>query len=458
VEKLETKDTVDIVLERQQKNGEPLSIDQVNTEGRIRKDLGDIDALCNSIIKHQLIQPIVIERTSLILVAGGRRITALNRLGIKELIHAVHYIWRDEEDALRRRSVELEENLQRKDLSWQEQLEGKRLLLETLQQIHGAVIPGKQPQTNSALAAHGVTENSFGVVKLAAVLGESPATTSRDLTIANAIKEMPILKQSDTKEAAFRRMRMFNSVVGMALAAQAKKEQNKLLGSGEPQQSWTLFEGDFRDYVHQISDESVDLIHTDLPYGASVEKMSSHSGQLGFDDSRGAATSILTDVARESFRILRQNRYACFWFGFNYYPELVVSLRLAGFSISPVPVIWVKNTKSGENPNSRYSNGYEAFIVAIKGSPILMRPGASNVKTFPVVPSKDKLHVAEKPVDLVVDIIKDLVAPGAGVVDFCAGTGSTAVAAERCKCTSVLFELDPMFCKIIRNKLEVTKP
>jgi site-specific DNA-methyltransferase (adenine-specific) len=268
------------------------------------------------------------------------------------------------------------------------------------------------------------------------------------------MEALPQLKQSDTKEGAFRRMRLLNTVVGMALAAKAKLASQPVNETAKPK-GWTLYEGNFLDNSERVHDSSVDLIHTDLPYGASVEKMSSHSATLGFDDSRSTIVTLLEHVASESYRVLRNDRYAVFWFGFNYYAELVVALQHAGFSVSPVPVVWVKNTKSGENPNTRYSNSYEPLLVAVKGQPSLMRPGAGNVKTFATVPPKDKLHVAEKPVELISDILKDLVAPGAVVVDWMAGSGSTAVAAARCKCISILFEVEPAFCTIIKNRLGI---
>lgn len=438
---------------------EKLKTSSINSEGRIRQDLGDIDALCNSIKEHGLIQPIVIERNSLTLVAGGRRLTALRRLQLDALTHAVHFIWRDEEDSLRRTAAELEENLRRKELTWPEQIEGKRRLLETLQAIHGKVLPGNQPTISAKL--QGVNPNAFGVVKLAAVLGEDPSTTSRDLTLAEAVKSMPVLTKADTKGGAMRKLQMFNTVVGMAVASKKRQEQSqKPQVEGQPApalpaKQWTIHEGDFRANISSLRTESVDFIHTDLPYGSSVEKMSSHASPLGFDDSRSVAVSLLRDLAFESYRILRPDRYACYWFGFNYYQELVDTLRSVGFSVVPVPVIWVKNTKSGENPNTRYSNSYEPLLVAIKGRPMLMRPGAANVKTFPTVPPKDKLHVAEKPVALVYDIIKDLCAPRGLIVDLCAGTGSTGVAALQHKCETVLFELNPGFCKIMKSRLEV---
>jgi site-specific DNA-methyltransferase (adenine-specific) len=428
-----------------------LRIPSIDTTGRIREDLGDIDSLVNSIREYGIIQPIVVDAVTFKLVVGGRRLIACTRLGIKELVHGRDFIWRGEEDALIRVAVELEENLRRKDLTWQEQLIGKKRLLEIMKKRHGEVSQGR-PLQHGPLAQ----EQGFGVNKLASLLGESKATTSRDLQIAEAITALPQLEKCDTKEGAFRKIQLLKTVIAIALAARKKKEEQVAAntdGLEVQDTSWTLYEGDFRDYVSKIEDQSVDFIHTDLPYGANVEKMSSHISSPGFDDSRTGAVGLLGDVARESYRILRQDRYAAFWFGFNYYCEIVDALRTAGFTVADVPLIWIKNTKSGENPNTRYSNGYEACLIAVKGTPYLMRPGASNVKTFAVVSSGDKTHVAEKPVGLVRDIIADLCPPNGIVVDFCAGTGSTGVAALAYKCEVILFEKERLFCSIIRSKL-----
>src|SRR6266852_3083871 len=115
-----------------------MKIEEVLVEDRLRIDMGDIDELCNSIREFGLIQPIVLARQGNKLVAGGRRFAALQRLNTKELEHGIHYIWNYETDGLRLKAIELEENIRRKDLSWQEIVNGKAQLLQTMQQIHGA--------------------------------------------------------------------------------------------------------------------------------------------------------------------------------------------------------------------------------------------------------------------------------------------------------------------------------
>ena len=74
-------------------------IEQVITGERVRKDFGNIDELCDSIKAVGLIQPIVLNR-DFRLIAGERRLRALQRIGVKVLYHASHFIWKDELDEL----------------------------------------------------------------------------------------------------------------------------------------------------------------------------------------------------------------------------------------------------------------------------------------------------------------------------------------------------------------------
>jgi DNA modification methylase len=174
-----------------------------------------------------------------------------------------------------------------------------------------------------------------------------------------------------------------------------------------------------------------------------------------FDDSTKSAIDILGAIASESFRVLRNDRYAVFCFGFDIYTKLVEALQEAGFNVALVPFIWVKNTKSTENPLSMYSNAYEPLLVARKGSPTFLIPGQSNVITIPVV--QDRLQVVQKPVELIKKFLRDMVTPGATVVDWCCGTGSTGVACHEMGMRSILFEKSPSMAAIARARLGALK-
>jgi hypothetical protein len=198
-----------------------VQIEDIQILNRIRKDLGDIPGLANSIKENGLIEPIVLTHDwvdngpilpagpIVKIIAGERRLTALKSLGLTELEHAVHYVWRSELESndpkkkLLASSIEMEENIRRKDLSWQEQVLGKQKLLTIMQEIHGAPIVGR-PSTSEKSSS----QPGFGVNKLAAMLNESAASTSQDLEMAALITKIPELQKAPTKEEAKRRLEL----------------------------------------------------------------------------------------------------------------------------------------------------------------------------------------------------------------------------------------------------------
>lgn len=422
-----------------------IEIKHITDAERIRVDLGDIDGLCTSIKKFGLIQPIVLGTIGdeIVLIAGGRRLAALRRLGWAVIAHGVHYIWKDEvneheDKKLRFKSMEIEENVKRKDLSWQEQIEGKRQLLAIMQAIHGVAKSGTTFKD----------EKGFGTNRLAAMLGEAQSNTSRDLQLAEAISQIPGLKNAETKSQAFTQLKILSNVASMHRAATPQEARHV---------SWELHEEDFRAIsAYRVPTDSTDLIWTDLPYGTDLQTMSMKS-QTGatFNDTIESVGGMLWSVTSESFRVLRNDRYAVFCFGFHIYGKLVLALKSVGFNVALVPFIWIKNSKSTENPLSMYSNSYEPILVARKGSPAFMFPGQSNVYSCPVV--QDRLQVVQKPVMLVEKFLKDMTTEGATVVDWCAGTGTTGVACHNMKRRSILFEREASMSAIARARLGALK-
>ena len=83
--------------------------------------MGDIEALAESIKRHGLICPIVISRKN-ILIAGGRRLEAAKMLGWR----SINAIVADNSKELARLEMEVEENIQRRDLTMEEIADASR--------------------------------------------------------------------------------------------------------------------------------------------------------------------------------------------------------------------------------------------------------------------------------------------------------------------------------------------
>lgn len=460
-----------------------VKVSEIIVEDRQRQDLGDIDGLANSIKEYGIIQPIVLEHRlypgAVIpvndvaeanrheeilpyrLIVGRRRLAAISKLNWAQLEHGKHFIWLAEanRDELRRKAVELEENLRRKALEWQEEVDAKKKLLDLMQSIHGVAAVGAPTRAEKS----GAADSGFGVNKLAAMLGESPAQTSKDLHLANLIKIVPGLKVEQTKSAALRRAQVMVNIATMAGLGKPAGAISTPPGS-EPPKMWTLHEGDFRANCVLVKDESVDLVYTDLPFGIDLSELHRHSttggGLVGYADPLEAIIKLLPDIMVQSYRVLKPDRFVVFWFGWRYYGKLIEALAVAGFKVDPVPFVWYKHVNASENPNFRYGIVYSVAIVARKGSPIFMRSGQPNLIDLPNVASAERVHIAQQPVELPEKFIKDMVSPGATVLDWTAGAGTTGVAAVKNKCYAIMFEQEPLLCTAIQARLQSlsTKP
>ncbi len=88
-----------------------VEIDTIVIRKRVRYSLGDLSSLMESLRKHGQLSPILINRRSE-LIAGNRRLESARRLGWK----SINAIVIDKESESETLELELEENVQRKDL------------------------------------------------------------------------------------------------------------------------------------------------------------------------------------------------------------------------------------------------------------------------------------------------------------------------------------------------------
>ena len=161
-----------------------------------KRDHGDISSLKDSIRRLGLLQPLVVTPDSR-LVAGRRRYQALTELGIEEVpIHTVN-----PGDSYVEFLMALDENLKRKDMSWQEvarcELEEKRIYEECYPQTkHGGARGGSFQVAESATCFPRYTEAKAGA------LGTSERKVQEEIQLAKALEQYPELEKAKTKQEA----------------------------------------------------------------------------------------------------------------------------------------------------------------------------------------------------------------------------------------------------------------
>jgi len=409
---------------------------EIELGDRFRKEYGDIEELALSIKENGLINPIAVQSDDgnppYQLAAGGRRFAACMHLGMEEIPCNIYDHPLSE---LELRSIELEENIRRKDLTFQEEVNLKRDIFRLQEEIHGRKV-------STSPDASGVSQRD-----VAKMLGKDPGAFSRDVKLAEVMEAMPDIgwDKCKNKTEAFK---ILANIEEKYVRGEIAKRARETMG--EPS-SKALMDAymvmDFFEHVKKLPDRTFDLVEIDPPYGIDLPQLKLHSGGgssggdkflVNYGSSYNEIASsqyeeFVRVVLAELYRVMSDDSWLVMWYGPEPWAEMVFNAIInAGFKTRRLPGIWTKSGGQCNHPDIYLASCYENFYYAYKGHAVinLNKRGRSNLFDFsPVSPTK-KIHPTERPIELVKEILSVFAHEGARVyVPFC-GSGNTLAAAD----------------------------
>lgn len=435
-----------------------LPLEKVIEGERIRKDYGDITDLAKSLETYGLMQPIVVH-TDGRLVAGGRRLRAARQL--KWTTIPVTYFEFADEATLR--MLELEENVRRKSMTWQE-----RVL--SVAAVH------KQQQLTKILNGEKWTQSATGEL-----LGRSAADVSYALQLADYInrgdKEIlacermwdaihllvkraaeesnkilakatvpamdPALAKKLLEESLSDETPIFASPTGPQVGGvQALADDGEMPSApaDEPETlipiSRVCIHADSIAFVQQLPDASVDHCITDWPYAIDMDMLQQEN--TGIDVSATAAQHDVDEnetlhrvILPQLFRVLKPGGFFITWtdpmqWQRNY--DLAVA---AGFKVQRWPLIWHKTHRCmNQMASYNFTKNYEIAIVCRKEKATLVVPQGGSVFAGATDEATRALgHPFAKPAALWQWLYAACTIRGQTVLDPFAGCGSSTLAA-----------------------------
>lgn len=397
---------------------------------RFRKTFDGIEELAQSIREVGLISPLIIDENCA-LIAGERRLKACQMNALIEV--EVRYI-KDLTD-IEKKEIELEENLHRKDFTWQEEVTAKAKLHNLKQQIYGTAVKGK--------AGRG-----WGVVQTADSLGESPAVVSSDIQLAKGLKAFPELLKEKSKTVAFKKFKKLQENI---LQEELAKRMKKVGLLAHPD----VILGDSVEKLNQMDGNSIDLIFTDPPYGIDVDKSQTFEiscVNTRFEDGEFETFDLLDRVIPQMYRVLKDDRHLFLFCAIDKFPTVRKLLIKHGFWVHHIPLIWNKGSGSYPSQSTTFVHSYEPIIHAMKGKRKL-NGTPCDLYSIPRVPSGSKIHPTEKPTQLIREFISLATLAGEKVLDPFAGSGSTLVACKETNRVGVGIELNDVYYKGICERL-----
>ena len=407
-----------------------IPIEQIHEGNRRRKDYGDITELAKSIKEKGLINPIAVglienyeesEEVSnnyrYVLLAGGRRYRAC----VLNTMDAIPVrIYERVLTNLELRSIELEENIQRKELSWKETLRLQEEIHNLQVEIHGTKI-----STSPDASGHSMRDT-------AKMLGKSNASISLDMKLTRAMKNYPELawENCKNKNEANKLMKKVGNMVETKVLATAAKKSLKTGSRLAKKLIDSYIVRDCFEAMAEFPSNTFNFAEVDPPYGINLSrnKKCQDIGAYAEVESSEYA-KFLTKLCSELYRILADDSWVVFWFAPHpWFDAVKQSLVIAGFNLYAIPAIWTKPRGQTKIPTMTLGNSYEMFFYAKKGKATLVKPGRSNLFNFKPVNPELKTHPAERPLELIQEILKTFAKPNARVIVPFAGSGKTLIA------------------------------
>lgn len=392
----------------------PIADIWVNREARQRKELKNIPELAASIARVGLIHPPVIERTGE-LRTGERRFTAVKSLGWSHI--PVQYV--DELNEAEAQALELEENISRVDIEWQEEC----VAIETYHRIR----IGQDPDWTSA--------------KTADALGYAQRTVEEKLQVA---KE---LRSGNTRLAEAPKFSVARGIAQRSQArASAASVEDAIAASvmsevlpPTPSKRAPLLNEDFHEWSAAYTGPRFNFIHCDFPYGVGADKHDQGQAAAfgGYDDSPDVYWQLVATLHAAMDNVVADSAHLMFWFSMDYYHETIERLTSMGWAINPFPLIWFKSDNTGilPDPSRGPRRVYETALLGLRGDRPIVR-AKSNVFAHP---GKDKsIHMSEKPVPMLKHFMEMFVDPYSRVFDPTAGSANALKAATALGAPTVL--------------------
>lgn len=298
----------------------------------------------------------------------------------------------------------MDENLKRKDLTWQEHAAAVARLhrLRQGQQVEKAV------KLQTPLVAQTYADTALEL------LGKSEGAYQdqirKEIIVSKHLTNPAIAKAKSADEAFKILKKQEESAKNVELA--------RTVGASFNADLHTLLNVDCLDYMTTAADlpeaEKFDVILTDPPYGMGADNFGDAGGKLTgiehrYDDSPEHFTKLMTAWSKLSYNVVKAQAHAYVFCDIDKFHELKALMQAAGWYVFRTPLINHKmNSGRVPLPDQGPRRQYEIILYAIKG-----KKQTTHIYPDVISTSADEnfSHGAQKPVALYQNLLQRSVRP-----------------------------------------------
>lgn len=473
----------------------PVAEVYVDREIRQRTVLKGIEELAAGIERDGLLHPIVVHEDGK-LVAGERRLAAHKHLK-RDTIRAT-ILERLPVDVAYR--LELQENLQRRQLSWhdecravgiyhrmREQLapgwthlgtandlgisrqsvtryltvapflgvpDAERIDQEVVdcQTLDGALnlIKGRAERANAAAAARGLEVAGATVRKSQQkIVNANMSAEEKSAAIAGLFGKRQAEPEAQIENADM------ELIEAGRLAEEALQDFERKAAAAHDQ---PIITASFVDWIEQYDGPAFDVLHVDFPWGkgyagSNTRKTGRAHVAPTYADSPDVHWELLETLLTWQDKLAMSTAHMIYWFDHDFFEPIKTSITNAGWKlVQPHPLIWHKPYQgNAADPKRRPRHTYEAAFLFSRGDRKLVK---LDQDVF-VGRKEESLHINQKSEEMLAQFLGMLVNEQTAVFDPTCGSGSALAVARRLGSPRVLgIEIDPENADVARHVLQ----
>ena len=382
----------------------------------------------------------------LVLVAGERRLRAIEEMrmlggdlrynGTVIPGDMIPYVTLGQLTPLEAEECELEENIHRRDLSWQERS-------AVMAKIHS--LRSRQAQAEGRV--HTVADTAMEVKGRSD--GNFQGALRKDLIVSKYL-HIPEVAKAKSADEAFKILKKVEE-------ADKNRQLAKTVGATFKHTDHQCFNVNCLSWMLATDPEQFDVILTDPPYGMGADEFGDGGGKMTgiehhYKDDYESWKALMVDWAPLAYRVAKQEAHAYVFCDIDNFHELKRIMQGAGWWVTRTPFICTKpNSGRVPHPENGPRRQWEMILYAIKGKKKTMGIYPDVITTFA---DPNMSHGAQKPVALYSDLLKRSCRPGDKVLDSFAGSGTIFPAAHGLKIQATGLEQNPQYYGLCLQRMQ----
>jgi len=401
-----------------------IGIDEVIIESDYRDSVEDLGSLALSIRRNNLIHPIVLRPSGdkFVVDAGRRRFRALKDvLKVKKLRYIKDFLLANEDTDPR--VIQFEENKKRLNFKPLEEARALSDIHSIYVKEHGPAVKGKA--------------GGWAIKDTAKLVNMAPSTVSQYIRLWNN-RDVFTDEEREDLENINDALETLRKRKKGSILRQVRQEISSKVSASLPADAKDMLSINMRNFKHMDALDYIETVEnithiiTDPPYGVNLDKLGTGSEDYEcYKDDKKKYLELMLKLIPKCSKVLT-NGYLVIWCSFELFGWLKRLCVRHGFHCCRYPLIWKKTNTGGSGPNvtKLLPIVVECALYGWKGDVTIATPGKDNHFSFPTV-KENRIHVAQKNVDLQKSILRTFTCEGDRILDLFAGSGSMSLACSQ---------------------------